>query len=292
MRNLFLFLARYYNVFLFLFLEVICLFLIINTQYFHNTVFANWTQQLVGNYYEGYTNTVKYFELSRLNDSLRTENAQLRNRLDHAFYYFEKPGIPDPDSVSAPRLKTATDTFRDDTLMYRKIRKYKYFPAKVINNSINKRNNYITLNKGSVQGMEEPMGVITEHGIAGIVKSVSEHFSVAISVLHNDFQLSCKIREIEQVGSLSWNGNDPNIVQLKDLPTYLNIRKGQQVVTSQYSPGCRCSRWNYVCRRCTLLFPSRRHWVSVLGRTARCTDTRDSTSSTQGSRPDATTWRG
>lgn len=235
MRNLILFFTRYYNVFLFLFLELVCFSMLINTQFFHNTVFSNWAENVVGQYYQGYTNTVEYFELKKLTDSLRAENTQLRNRLDNAFYYYDKPGIPSADSIGLNTIDPEVDTIKQDTSYFKRIRKYKYYPAKVINNSINKRNNYITLNKGEAQGMEEPMAVITEKGIAGIVKNVSSHFSVAISVLHNDFHLSCKIKDINQNGSLTWNGVDPDIVQLRDLPTYLDIEEGQEVITSQYS---------------------------------------------------------
>ena len=235
MRNLLLFFTRYYNFFLFLLLEVICFYLLINYQYFHNSAFFNFTQEVVGEYYQGYTNTVEYFELKAVNDSLRAENARLRNRLKNTYYFHTNPGIPHPDSVGAPPLQAEVDTVKKDTLKYKRIRKYQYLPAKVINNSINKRNNYITLNKGKEQGMEQRMGVITEEGIVGIVKNASAHFSIAISVLHNDFNLSCKIKENQQIGALSWNGEDPQVVQLNDLPTYLDIRKGQEVVTSQYS---------------------------------------------------------
>ena len=237
MRNLLLFFTRYYNFFLFLLLEGICFYFILNYQYFHNAAFFNFTQDVVGRYYQGYTNTLDYFELAEINDSLKAENARLRNRLENAYYYHEPPGIPSKDTAGAgvPAVQTEVDTVMEDSLKYKRIRKYKYYAAQVVNNSINKRNNYITLNKGGNQGMEERMGVITDEGIVGIVKRISNHFSVAISVLHNDFNLSCKIKEIEQVGSLTWDGNDPQIMQLEDLPTYLDVQKGQEVVTSQYS---------------------------------------------------------
>ncbi len=235
MRNLILFLVRYYNVFLFLFLECICFYMVIHTQYFHNTVFFNAMQNAVGEYYQSYTNTIEYLELKEVNDSLRTENKRLRNKLKNSYYYYEKPALNALDTSGLPDLKPVKDTVQKDTLRFKRIQKYKYYPAKVINNTINKRNNYITLNKGSAQGMEEPMGVITKEGIVGIVKNVSSHFSAAISVLHNDFHLSCKIKPINENGSLIWNGDNVKIAQLKDLPAHLNIQKGQEVVTSQYS---------------------------------------------------------
>lgn len=235
MRNLILFFTRQAHVFLFLLLEIICFYLIINSHNFQNVAYFNFVYEFTGSYYENYTNAVEYFRLKEVNDSLRAENARLRNQKDEVYYKLDSQSFDTIKDASFAMPSLITDTFTRDSLEYKRIQQYEYFPAKVINNSVSKRNNYITLNKGRKQGVEKRMGVTTDKGVAGIVKSVSPHFSVALSVLHNDFHLSCKIRETGKIGSLNWDGQDPQIVLLEDMPAYYDIKEGQEVVTSQYS---------------------------------------------------------
>lgn len=230
MRNLFYLIYKYNHFFLFLALEVVCFYLLIQHQHFHSSRFANIAYEVVGEYYEGYTNAVEYFNLRRINDSLMGENAELRNRLSNSYYYEQsKAKLQKPDTGQSQLANQG----QADTIL--KKQQYQYIPANVVNNSVAKRNNYITLDKGANQGIEKRMGVVSSEGVIGIVKTVSPHFSVVISILHNDFRLSAKIRESGQVGSVTWDGDDPEVVQLKDVPMYVDVKKGQEVITSQYS---------------------------------------------------------
>lgn len=235
MRNLILFFTRQAHVFLFLFLEIICFYLIINSQNFQKVTFFNSFYELTGNYYESYTNTIEYFRLKRVNDSLRQENARLRNQMTDVYYHLDSQFINPHNKDSFRFPSFSIDTVKKDTQHIKRIQQYEYIPAKVINNSVSKRNNYITFNKGEKQGVEGKMGVITDKGVAGIVKNVSPHFSVALSILHNNFRLSCKIKETGKIGSLNWDGQDPQTVLLEDMPAYYEIEEGQEVMTSQYS---------------------------------------------------------
>ncbi len=231
MRNLFYLIFKYNHFFLFLALEVVCFYLLIQHQYFHSSRFANVAYEVTGEYYEGYTNAVEYFNLRRVNDSLMAENAELRNQLNNS-YYNNRPRneLRAQDTVEA--FTVEGEDIKDTSF---KKQQYRHIPANVINNSVTKRNNYITLDKGSKQGIEKRMGVVSSDGVVGIVKTISPHFSVVISILHNDFRLSAKIRESGQVGSVTWDGVDPKVVQLKDVPMYVDIKQGQTVVTSHYS---------------------------------------------------------
>jgi len=230
MRNLFYLIFKYNHFFLFLALEVVCFYLLIQQQYFHSSRFANVAYEVIGKYYEGYTNAVEYFNLRRINDSLMAENADLRNQQNNS-YYNNRPRseLRAQDTVEAYMVE---GDIKDSSF---KKQQYHHIPANVINNSVTKRNNYITLDKGSKQGVGKRMGVVSSDGVVGIVKTISPHFSVVISILHNDFRLSAKIRESGQVGSITWDGVDPKVVQLKDVPMYVDVKKGQQVVTSPYS---------------------------------------------------------
>lgn len=236
MRNLLLFLIRNQNFFIFIFLQLICLVLLVNYQYYHQARFLGSAQELTGSYYSITEGTRDYFQLRKLNDSLRKANTDLINRLNN---YREsvnsKDALPLKDSLRLTLPKSQVDTILTDTAKLKRVQQYQYLSANVVNNTVNKRNNYITLSRGSKQDMKAPMGLMTHRGIVGIITNVSQNYSVGISVLHNDFSLSCEVKSIGKIGALSWDGRNPEIVQLENLPTHINIKKGQEVVTSPYS---------------------------------------------------------
>ena len=112
---------------------------------------------------------------------------------------------------------------------------YTYVPVKVINNSTQRRNNYLTINKGILQGVEPEMAVISSNGIVGIVKDVSKDFASVISVLHKNSSISARLSENGYFGSLIWDGRDPRIAQLTDIPHHVTIKEGMTVETSGFS---------------------------------------------------------
>jgi rod shape-determining protein MreC len=129
--------------------------------------------------------------------------------------------------IDSALKKVVTDTIRKQ--------QYTFLTARVVNNSINRRNNYLTLNKGSLQGVQAEMGVICPDGIVGIVKDVSEHFSSVISVLHKDSRISTKIKKNGYIGSLMWEGYNAGYAILKDIPKHVKLAVGDTLVTSQFS---------------------------------------------------------
>lgn len=185
--------------------------------HYQSSVFFNFAYEISGGIYQSYSNTLNYFRLEEVNDSLQKANSRLYNKMRSSWY-----------GVSSGAENTG-----EDTAIVKK--KYRFIPVKVINNSVTRRNNYLTLNKGRLHGIKEQMGVISANGIVGIVKQVSPHFSVVISVLHRDFRVSARIRETGYVGSLLWDGRDPGIALLKDVPMNANVKEGQVVSISPYS---------------------------------------------------------
>jgi rod shape-determining protein MreC len=115
------------------------------------------------------------------------------------------------------------------------MRRYTYIEAKVINNSVNKRNNYITLDRGSLHGIREKMGVICGDGIVGTIKDVSEHFCTVISFLHKDSKVSAQLNSSNEYGSLVWEGRNPKFASLKDIPTHVKVKLGDSVSTTGFS---------------------------------------------------------
>jgi len=113
---------------------------------------------------------------------------------------------------------------------------YSFIPAQVVNNQVAMMdNNYITLNRGSLSGIKKDMGVLSPNGIVGVVISVSPHFSRVIPILNPKYQPSCKIKETNFFGTLSWDGKDPQYSSLKELPQHAEFNIGDTIVTSGFS---------------------------------------------------------
>lgn len=215
MRNLLLFISKYHVFFIFLLLEAVSFSLYIRFNYYQRASFINTANEVTGNFYSGVSSVEEYFALRSINDDLQRENAELRARLNESM-----------------RLDTARFQLKLDTQLRQK---YTYMPADVVKNSVNRANNFITLNKGSAQGVEQGMGVITDQGVAGVIFKVSENFSVAMSLLNKNFKIPPKIEENNYFGSITWNGDDPRYASFEDLNMYVPVKEGQKVVTSNNS---------------------------------------------------------
>jgi rod shape-determining protein MreC len=215
MRNLLNLLYKYYYILLFLILEGFSLFLIIQGSTFHHARFVTGARSFTGSIYAQMNNIDAYIGLREENTRLARENLFLRNQLEN----FQKI------------QKTIKDTLIDTTLH----QSYAYFLANVVNNSVNKQYNYITLNKGSKDGVKPDMGVITSNGIVGIVEGVSENYSTVISVLNTSFHVSAKIKKSGFFGLLQWDGYNDRECVLNDIPQHVKLTKGDSVVTTEYS---------------------------------------------------------
>jgi len=175
MKRLFLLLKKYNHLLLFLFLEIIAVYLLVQNNHFQQTVFLNTANRVTGNLYETKNQVVEYFRLKKINNELANENARLKSQAFSSFQPLFGENI-----------------VINDTVYYQQ---YTYLSAKTINNSVNKRENYITLNKGSLNGIEPGMGVISTQGVVGIVKNVSNHYATVISILHPKTSISAKFKK-------------------------------------------------------------------------------------------------
>ena len=115
------------------------------------------------------------------------------------------------------------------------IPQFEYISAKVINNSIRRVNNYLTINKGSADGVEPGMGVIGSWGIVGKVRATSRDFSTVYSILHSDMLVSSEIKRNNVLCTTTWTGEDPMYADLLYVPRHIKILKGDTVVTSGYN---------------------------------------------------------
>lgn len=161
------------------------------------------------------SSVTEYINLRATNDALIRENAALKTLLPDVYYIDSALHQVSVDSV----LK----------------RQYTFMTAKVINNSVNRRNNYLTLNKGSLQGVKQEMGVICSDGVVGIVKDVSEHYSSVISFLHKDSKISARLKGTDYMGSMVWEGFDATHGKLNDIAKHVKVIKGDTIVTTSFS---------------------------------------------------------
>jgi rod shape-determining protein MreC len=215
MRNLIAFVIRYHFFLLFLMLEAFAFVLIANSTYYQQASILNTSNRVTGTVYSAFDNVTDYLSLRKTNYILSEENARLRKATSLSF------------------LKADTNSFFvNDTI--NKLR-YTYIAAKVINNSVNKRNNYIMLNKGRKHGIEKDMAVITSNGIVGTVVSVSANFSWVMSVLNKHTKISGRIKKNNQMGTIIWEGKDFSVGTLSDIPAHVKIAKGDTIVTSGFS---------------------------------------------------------
>ena len=215
MRNLWLFISKYNAFFLLIIFFTISLILLIKNNSFQRASVWNSSNQVVAQSYEKVNEISSYLRLGKTNDSLASENARLRNQLATSFT---------SDSIKQ-------GTVRDTTLK----QQYTYTVATVINNSVHQKNNYLTINRGSKHGISKGMGVTSAKGIVGIVLNVNENFSTIRSLLHSETKVSANVNG--SIGSIVWGeGNyDPRFAYLKDIQSHLNIKKGNRVVTSEFS---------------------------------------------------------
>jgi len=215
MRTLFQFLLKHNYFILFLILETIAFVYIIKSNNYQHSIFISSANNITGKILETANNIDQYFKLRKINEILAKENAYYKSLSKNSYIITDN-----------------REFFVNDTL-YRQ--QYKYIVAKVINNSVNKRNNYLTLNKGYKQGIRKDMSVITSNGIIGIVANVSENFSSVISVLHEKTRIVAQIKKNSYPGTLLWDGKNCKYAILKDIPTHVDVKQGDTIITGSYS---------------------------------------------------------
>ena len=199
---------------IFVFLETIAVYLIVSNNSQQGSVFFNSSNRLSASILNTQNSIIEYFSLSSINKSLVNKNAELLSELEK--YRQGK------DSVIIEMDSSLLSGFE-------------FKGAKVINNSINLSQNFITLNKGSKDGIKEGMGVFNEEGVVGRIKGVTANYASVISLLHTEFLLSSKIVSNEVFGSTKWDGRDSKFAKLLYVPRHVVVQEGDKVVTSGYN---------------------------------------------------------
>lgn len=216
MRNLLIFITRYNAFFLFIIFEVASLVIYIKYNAFQKATFINSANTVTGNIYGRVNGLYDYLSLDKVNDSLARENAKLRNQLKSSFYI---------DTIAKHKV--------NDTVFKQQ---YEYIAARIINNSTNRSYNYITISRGSQDGIAVGMGVICSAGIVGKVVNVSPHMAIVQSMLNRYTRFSVMLAQNREIGSAEWGDDfDTHKGLLVDVSTNAQPKIGENVITSGYS---------------------------------------------------------
>lgn len=222
MRNIILFIRIYFTFLFFLFLMGLSFYMLFRYNRYHHTAYSAVANEVTGSISKRYNNIEYYFQLKRTNDSLVKANEFLYNHLRQDYEI--------ADTVN----KIAIDSLITDSV--KGSRKFLYMQAKVIRNSVSQVNNYLELHRGSLQQVEPDMGVIDiNNAVVGTVVEVSNNYSVVMSLLHEQSNLSARLQKGGETGIVMYDGKTPGILYLKDISKSAKITAGDTVVTSGFS---------------------------------------------------------
>ncbi|TXH53370.1 MAG: rod shape-determining protein MreC [Bacteroidia bacterium] len=213
MQQIFSFLFKNSYRILFLLLLFLSLGLTIQSHSYHKSKIISSANFFTGGIYQRINNVNEYFNLKSQNDELAKENARLKTIL---FNLKDTTKLHFPDSILG-------------------VKKNQLIVSKVIHNSYNVHENFLTINTGSKSGIKTDMGVINSAGIIGIVDKVSPNYATVISILNIQSKINAKIKKSNHFGSLIWNGKNTGYVQLIDVPRLAGVRKGDTIVTGGQS---------------------------------------------------------
>lgn len=217
MENIIKFFTTNSPFFTWLFLTIISIVLLTQSNPYHRSVWFGSANAVSAGVYDLQSNVTGYFGLREINEDL-----------------LERTGLLEAENLS---LRQQLQQYQDSMAMLlpEYHQQYRFMIAHVINNSITNAENYITLDKGELDGVYQDLGVADHNGVVGIVAKTSEHYSLVISVLNPKLRLSVMLKEIEAFGSLVWDGTDCRYANLEDLPRNVDFEIGDTIVTTGFT---------------------------------------------------------
>ena len=214
MRNLLQIFLRYGGFFLFVFLELLCLYLIIQYNQSQRAIYTSSVNAFTGFVDESVEDVLVHFTLSDIVDSLARENANYQELIFNE-------GLNLPAKI---------DSIRNGR------QKYNIIQARVLKNTIKNHHNYILLDKGAADGVKEHSAVIDGDGIVGIVRQVRANYSIVMSMLHRQTRVSASLKNNNINGSLQWReGWSHELLDLDNIPKHIDVNIGDTVITSGFS---------------------------------------------------------
>lgn len=221
MNNLIEFFKKNFHYFLFAILLVLSFVMMGKSMAYSKYKFAKLCQNTIGPIQKNWAEMMHRFSLGEENDHLTQQNIELMREHDNMFVWKEDT--------------TLTMMSNTDSLHPKSMRLYDYTYAHVIFKTTDQAFNYLIIDKGSEDGISRDMAVTCPQGVVGVVSDVSEHFSSIIPILHPDLRISATVSPINQVGTVVWEGNNPQVAYLENIPQHLEINIGDSVLTSGFS---------------------------------------------------------
>lgn len=218
MKEIIKLILKYHFTIIFIFLEAISFFLIVQHNHYQRTIFSGHTASVFCMLSSTVTGVKDYFFLRSTNEKLVAENTILRNELEKAL----------SSPLAANRDSLYRDTAQADPI-------YRYISAQMVNGGFNRTKNYITLDKGSLQGIRKEMAVCSADGVIGVIQNTSRHYSVVLPLINTNLRVSAKLKKNGYYGSLQWDGNDYRYSYLNDIPFHVDVIQGDTIVTSGFS---------------------------------------------------------
>ncbi len=222
MRNIFLFIRRYSNFFIFLFLQVLALWFLFTYNRFHRAKGMGMANELTGWVNSKFNKVEDYFSLSQENKRINRYNDSLLNLLRGYVVRRDSSVVPARDSLTLDTSGT--------------YRRYIFRTAVIVYNTVSSEKNYIQINRGSAQGIKDNMAVISSDGSAiGVVVNVSTNFSQIMSLLHRKSIVSASLKKSGDISAVEWDGKDPRYLIMRKVPKTAEIQKGDTILTSPVS---------------------------------------------------------
>ena len=227
MRNVFLFIHRYFTFLAFVAVQAVALWFLFTYNKFHRAKGLGWANEITGRINSKYKNVDDFFHLKAENQRLHRMNDSLLNLLPANFLQLDTSARIVQDSIPFDTLGN--------------YRRYIWRDAKVVYNTVNTQKNYIQINRGSNQGIRDNMAVINSDGSAvGVVVNVSPNFSQVMSLLHVQSKRSVTMKRTGSLGTIEWDGKNPLFLTLQNIPKSDSVAKGDTVMTSvnsSFPPG-------------------------------------------------------
>lgn len=211
MRNLIAFFKRFQIFLVFVLLQVVALSAYVRYSDFARLQFFSSASKINGGLFEVRNAVTKHFNLEKTNRKLEWENAQLREKLKESNY------------------KVGRDFIQIEDTNYHQ--QYKYIPAVVINNTYDKRNNYMTIDIGKNHGIQKGWGVVSSKGVVGIVHLVGDSYALVKTILSKNINVDVSMRDGGAFGLLKWDGVNPKICQVTGISNDISIKKYTKVIT-------------------------------------------------------------
>lgn len=211
MKNLLRFILNYNFVLLFIIFETLAVSLTIKNSESKLSTFMTSANSIIGIINSNTASIKNYFNLKAENKALVDENIKLKRELSFFGAQID---------VSHEKIENSNFT---------------YTTAEVIKNSVSNTNNFITINKGSNDGIKPDMAIVSSEGVIGVTAKVSNNFSTVVSLLNTKLNVSAKLKSSDYFGSISWSADNYRTATLTEIPEHVKLKKGDTIVTSGYS---------------------------------------------------------